>query len=146
MGRPAAGVTGIKLRDGDKVVSMEVVEPGGDLLVVTTKGYGKRTALEEYPRKGRAIKGILTIDRQAIPEVGKIAVARVVQGKEDYITLISTNGIVLRTTAESVARLSRATRGVRVMHLQEGDAVAAMARFSAADLRSVGAEDAAEKK
>jgi len=146
MGRPAAGVTGIKLRDGDKVVSMEVVEPGGDLLVVTTKGYGKRTALEEYARKGRAIQGVLTIDRQAIPEVGKIAVARVVQGKEDYITLISTNGIVLRTTAESVARLSRATRGVRVMHLQEGDAVAAMARFSAADLRSVGAEDAAEKK
>ena len=141
MGRPAAGVTGIKIGKNDTVVGMEVVEPDGDLLVVTTKGYGKRTALDEYASKGRAIKGVLTIDRQALPEVGKIAAARVVQGKADYITLISTNGIVLRTKAESIARLGRATRGVRVMHLQEGDAVAAVARFSAADLRSVGAEE-----
>ena len=141
MGRPAAGVTGIKLRPGDQVVGMDVVEPGGDLLVITTQGYGKRTSLDEYARKGRAIMGVLTIDRQSLPEIGKIAAARVVQGAEDYITLISANGIVLRTKAESIAQLSRATRGVRVMHLQEGDSVAAMARFSAADLRSVGAEE-----
>ena len=118
---------------------MEVVEPNGDLLVVTTKGQGKRTALDEYTPKGRATMGILTLDKHAIPEVGKIAVARVVQAADDDITLISTNGIVMRTKAKNIARLGRATRGVRVMHLQEGDAVATMARFSAADLRQVGA-------
>ncbi len=141
MGRPATGVMGIKTRGKDKIVGMEVVEPGGDLLVVTTKGYGKRTQLEEYTRKGRATMGILTLDKHAISDVGKIAVARVVQASEDLITLISSHGIVMRTDASSIAQLGRATRGVRVMHLQDGDAVATMARFSAADMRRVGADD-----
>jgi DNA gyrase subunit A len=139
MGRPATGVNGINLRDNDRVIGMEVVEAGGDLLVVTTKGHGKRTSLDEYTPKGRATMGILTLDKHAIPVVGKIAVARVVQAADDHITLISTNGIVMRTKAKSIAQLGRATRGVRVMNLIEGDAVATMARFSAADLRSVGA-------
>ena len=145
MGRPASGVQGIKLRKGDQVIGMEIVEPGGDLLVVTTKGYGKRTPLENYPSKGRATMGILTLDKTAIPVVGKIAVARVVQAKEDSITLISANGIVMRTDAEAIAKLGRATRGVRVMDMQEGDSVAALARFSAADLRRVGAAEADEE-
>jgi len=146
MGRPATGVTGINLRGDDQVIGMEVVEPDGDLLVVTTKGQGKRTSLDEYTPKGRATMGNLTLDKHAIPEVGKIAVARVVQAADDDITLISTNGIVMRTKAQSIAILGRATRGVRIMHLQEGDAVATMARFSAADLRSVGASEEDEEK
>jgi DNA gyrase subunit A len=85
--------------------------------------------------------GILTLDKHAIPTVGKIAVARVVQAADDDITLISTNGIVMRTKANSIAQLGRATRGVRVMDMKDGDAVATMARFSAADLRSVGADE-----
>jgi DNA gyrase subunit A len=141
MGRPASGVIGIRLRGKDKVVGMEVVEPDGDLLIVTTKGQGKRTSLDEYVPKGRATLGVLTLNKHAIPEVGKIAVARVVQAAEDDITLISTNGIVMRTKAKSIAQLGRATRGVRVMVLGEGDAVATMARFSAADLRRVGASE-----
>ena len=140
MGRPATGVTGISLKAKDQVIGMEVVEPGGDLLVVTTKGHGKRTSLDEYTPKGRATMGILTLDKNAIPTVGKIAVARVVQAADDDITLISTGGIVMRTKAKSIAQLGRATRGVRVMDMSGGDAVATMARFSAADLRSVGAE------
>jgi len=144
MGRPATGVTGIKTRGGDKIVGMEIVEPNGDLLVVTTKGYGKRTNLDEYTRKGRATMGILTLDKHAISEVGKIAVARVVQASEDLITLISSHGIVMRTDANSIANLGRATRGVRVMDLKDGDAVATMARFSAADMRRVGAEEEGE--
>jgi DNA gyrase subunit A len=141
MGRPASGVIGIRLRGKDKVVGMEVVEPDGDLLIVTTKGQGKRTSLDEYIPKGRATMGVLTLNKHAIPEVGKIAVARVVQAAEDDITLISTNGIVMRTKAKSIAQLGRATRGVRVMVLGDGDAVATMARFSAADLRRVGASE-----
>ena len=141
MGRPASGVNGISLKKGDQVVGMEVVEPGGDLLVVTVKGYGKRTALDEYPTKGRATMGILTLDKNAIPYVGKIAVARVVQPEEDVVTLISSNGIVMRTKANSIAQLGRATRGVRVMNMEEGDSVAALARISAADLRRAGADE-----
>ncbi len=145
MGRPAAGVQGIKLRRGDVVVGMEVVEPGGDLLVVTSRGYGKRTPLAEYPAKSRATMGILTIDKKAFPKIGPIAVARVVQPKEDLITLISANGIVMRTDAKAIAQVGRATRGVKVVDLQDGDSVAALARISAADLRRVGAADADEE-
>jgi DNA gyrase subunit A len=146
MGRPATGVQGIKLRKGDQVVGMEVVEPGGDLLVVTVNGYGKRTSLDEYPSKGRATMGILTLDKHSISQIGIIAVARVVQPKEDFITLISSNGIVMRTNADAIAQFGRATRGVRVMDLQEGDSVAALARISAADLRRVGASEEEEKE
>jgi DNA gyrase subunit A len=141
MGRPATGVQGIKLRRGDQVIGMEVIEPGGDLLVVTVNGYGKRTPLDEYPSKGRATMGILTVDKHALTHIGKIAAARVVQPEEDLITLISANGIVMRTKANAIAQFGRATRGVRVMDLQEGDTVAALARISAADLRRVGATE-----
>jgi DNA gyrase subunit A len=141
MGRPASGVQGINLRKGDQVVGMEVVEPGGDLLVATVNGYGKRTSLDEYPSKGRATMGVLTLDKKAIPHVGTIAAARVVQPKEDFITLISANGIVIRTKADAIAQLGRATRGVHIIDLQEGDSVAALARISAADLRRVGATE-----
>jgi DNA gyrase subunit A len=141
MGRPATGVQGIKLRKGDQVVGMEVFETEGDLLVVTVNGYGKRTSLEEYPTKGRATMGVLTIDKNAIPQIGKIAAARVVQAKEDLITLISSSGIVMRTQADAIAQFGRATRGVRVMDLDKGDSVAALARISAADLRRVGATE-----
>jgi DNA gyrase subunit A len=142
MGRPATGVMGINLKTDDKVVGMEVVEPGGDLLVVTINGHGKRTPLEEYPVKGRATMGVLTLDKNAIPIIGKIAVARVVQAADDLITLISSNGIVMRTPADAIQQFGRATRGVRVMDMQAGDSVATMARFAAADLRQAEATEA----
>jgi len=138
MGRPAAGVIGIKLLDGDCVTSMDVVEPGGDLLVVTTGGYGKRTPLEEYPIRNRATQGVKTIDHRALDKIGVIAAARVVQPDDD-LTLISTSGVVLRTKVKQIKRAGRATRGVRLMNLDEGDSVATVARIAAADLRSVGA-------
>lgn len=140
MGRPAQGVNGIRLRPNDKVVGMEVVEPGGDLLVVTTNGFGKRTSLDEYTSKGRATMGILTIDKNAIDKIGLITSARVVQPEEDLITLISANGIVMRTNANTISQFGRATRGVQVMNLEKDDSVVSMARFAAADLRKAGAE------
>jgi DNA gyrase subunit A len=141
MGRSARGVIGIRLRAKDQVVGMEVVEHGGDLLIITEKGYGKRTSLDEYTAKGRATMGNLTIDKKALGVVGLIVAARVVQPKEDLITLISAQGIVLRTKAESISQYSRATRGVQVMSMEEGDSVASIARFAAADLRKAGVED-----
>ncbi|MBM3143494.1 MAG: DNA gyrase subunit A [Chloroflexi bacterium] len=141
MGRQAQGVNGIQLKADDHVVGMEVVEPGGDLLVITTRGYGKRTSLDEYSAKGRATMGILTIDKNALPKIGLITSARVVQPTEDLITLISSKGIVLRTNAEAISRYSRATRGVQIMNLEEDDSMASMARFAAEDLRKAGAID-----
>lgn len=137
MGRVAAGVSAIKLRKGDHLASMEVVEPGGDLLVITSKGYGKRTPLSEYPAKSRATSGVATINRVAISKIGKITAARVVQEADD-LTIISTNGIVLRTNVADISRQGRATRGVVLMHLQEGDSIASLARIAKADLLQTG--------
>jgi DNA gyrase subunit A len=128
MGRSAGGVGGIRLDDGDFVVSMEVAEPGGDLLVITTQGYGKRSPLDEYPTKGRATGGVATLDKKAIPTVGVIAAARVVQ-PDDELTIISAGGVLLRTKVADVKQASRATRGVRVMGVQGGDRVASLARI-----------------
>ncbi|RMF39751.1 MAG: DNA gyrase subunit A [Anaerolineae bacterium] len=130
MGRPAAGVTGIRLRAGDRVTSMDIVEPKGDLLIVTQNGYGKRTALDEYPHKGRGTQGVLTIDHKALQDVGLVVGARVVQ-PEDDLTIISTNGVVLRTKVRQIRRYKRATRGVILMNMQEGDTVASVARLPA---------------
>jgi DNA gyrase subunit A len=140
MGRTAAGVIGIRLKKGDCVTSMEVAEPGGDLLVVTTEGFGKRTPINEYPIKGRATGGVLTIDKNAFRKIGVIAAARVVQAADD-LTLISANGVVLRTKVKDISQSGRATRGVTIMNMQEGDSVASLARIADADLRRVGASE-----
>ncbi len=139
MGRPAAGVQGIRLAEGDAVTSMTIAQPGGSLFIVTTKGYGKQTPLEEYPAKGRATGGVSTIDKHAIPTIGKITAARVVQ-PDDHLTLISANGVAIRLKVKDVKIAGRATRGVRLMRLSEGDYVASMARIAAADLKRAGAQ------
>ncbi|MBL8090853.1 MAG: DNA gyrase subunit A [Anaerolineales bacterium] len=138
MGRQAAGVNGIKLKAGDIVTSMDVIEKDGTLLVVTTKGFGKQTPLKEYAPKGRATNGIATIDQKAIKEIGKIAAARVVQ-KDDDLTIMTANGVAIRLKLKDVKQSGRATRGVHLIKPQEGDSVASMARISAEDLKKAGA-------
>ncbi|HWQ83842.1 MAG TPA: DNA gyrase C-terminal beta-propeller domain-containing protein, partial [Anaerolineales bacterium] len=137
-GRSSAGVTAIRLDKADAVTSMEVVEKDGYLLIVTTRGFGKRTSLTEYPVKGRATGGVQTIDKKALATIGRITSARVVQAADD-LTMISANGVVLRTKVQAVSQSGRAARGVRVMEVGEGDSVASLARISDADLRQVGA-------
>jgi DNA gyrase subunit A len=144
MGRTAAGVIAIKLRGDDRVTSMNIVVPNGDLLVVTTNGYGKRTPLAAYGLKGRANYGVTTINKRAMPEIGKIAAAKVVL-EDDDMTLMSANGVVLRTKVKNIPRSGRSARGSRIMNLKEGDSVATMARTSQDELRSIGAVDAAEE-
>ncbi len=139
MGRQAAGVIGIRMKGDDKLTGMEVVEKGGDLLVVSANGYGKRTPLKEYAPKGRGTMGVKTTDHKARDIIGLIAAARVVQ-KSDDLTIISTNGVVLRTKVESIKQAGRATRGVRVMKLKAGDSVASLARIAAADLQDTDTE------
>ncbi len=139
MGRPAAGVIGIKLTQNDRMTTMTVIRPNASLLTVTEKGFGKQTPLEEYTPKGRATQGILTIDKHAIPIVGKIVAARVVQ-PEDHLTLMSTGGIIIRIKVKDVKTAGRATRGVHLMRVPEGDSVAAVARIAAEDLKQAGAD------
>ena len=139
MGRAASGVQGIRLAQGDAVTSMTKVQPGGSLLIVTEGGFGKQTPLDEYPAKGRATGGVSTIDKKAIPVVGKITAARVVQ-PEDHMTLISANGVAIRLKVKDVKVAGRSTRGVRMMRLQPGDYVAAVARIAASDLKRAGAK------
>jgi DNA gyrase subunit A len=139
MGRQAAGVKGIRLKKGDAVTSMDVVEKDGTLLVVTTAGFGKQTPLKDYAPKGRATGGISTIDQKALKEVGKIASARVVQ-KDDDLTIITSNGVTLRLKVKDVKQAGRATRGVHLIKPQEGDSVASVARIAAEDLKKVGAK------
>ncbi|MCJ7723590.1 MAG: DNA gyrase subunit A [Anaerolineales bacterium] len=138
MGRQAAGVTGIRLGKGDSVTSMDVVEPNGSLLVVTRKGFGKQTSLDEYPVKRRGTGGVATIAKKALGIVGKITSSRVVQ-PDDHLTLISSNGLVIRLKVKDVKQSGRATRGVHLMKLQQGDSVAAVARIATEDLKRVGA-------
>lgn len=138
-GRMTAGVKAIRLRKGDRLTSMAIVEPGGDLLVVTSKGFGKRTSLDEYPIRSRASIGVLTIGRKALAKVGKIEVASVVQ-EADELTIISSGGVALRTNVKSITKTSRSTQGVVLINLQEGDSVASIARIADADLRQAGAK------
>jgi DNA gyrase subunit A len=126
MGRAAGGVGAIRLKRGDVVATMDVVKPGADLFVVTRFGYGKRTRLSEYKTQGRNTQGIQTIDIRRLGEIGEIADARVVEDGNE-ITLISDYGIVMRTPTEDLSRMGRATRGVRVMHLDAGHEVASLA-------------------
>jgi DNA gyrase subunit A len=143
MGRSAGGVTGIRLDDKDKVASMEVVEKDGYLILATTLGYGKRTPLSEYPAKGRATGGVQTIAKNAADKIGTITAARVVQEADD-LTIISANGMVLRMKVKDVKQSGRATRGIHLMEVNEGDKVASIARTATAELKKVGANTSGE--
>ncbi len=138
MGRQAAGVRGIRLKNGDLVTSMDVVDKEGSLLVVTTGGLGKQTPLQEYTPKGRATGGISTIDQRALKEIGKIAAARVVH-KDDDLTIITANGVAIRLKVKAVKKSGRSTRGVHLIKPQDGDYVASVARIAAEDLKKAGA-------
>jgi DNA gyrase subunit A len=137
-GRTSAGVTAIRLAKNDHVTSMEVVEAGGSLVVITTRGYGKKTRLEEYSSKGRATGGVTTINKKALPKIGLVTSARVVQ-EDDDLTIMSANGVVLRTDVKEISSMGRAARGVTIIKLDPDDYVVSMARVATAELRQAGA-------
>jgi DNA gyrase subunit A len=127
MGRDTTGVAGMKLRSGDEVIAVEIARDDQDLLVVTENGFGKRTRIEEYPAKGRGTMGVLTI--RYTEARGRLAGAMVVKDGYDLM-LISHDGTVIRTAADGISRMGRATQGVRLMNLREGDRVSAIARVT----------------
>ena len=114
MGRIAGGVRAIKLEDDDEVVSMQLVQPGEELLVVTSKGYGKRTSVEEYKIQARGGKGLLTYDKSKFKKTGHLIGAEVVDD-DDEVILINSEGTVIRIKAKEVSVLGRATQGVKIM-------------------------------
>ena len=125
MGRSAAGVRGMRLRAGDEVVSCDVARDGVDLLIVTDAGYGKRTKLDHFnaqARGGQGVRGIkLTQRRGAV-------VAALMASLDDEIIVVSSAGVMIRTSVREIAAQGRDATGVRVMNLDEGQTVAAVAK------------------
>jgi DNA gyrase subunit A len=126
MGRGAAGVVAMRLNDGDEIRGMDVVDPEAQLLVVTERGYAKRTDLSEYSVQRRKGGGVRTLSRQTMDRTGDIVAAQVVTNEGD-ITLISRDGIILRTPVSTVSQQNRATMGVKVMNVKGDDVVASVA-------------------
>jgi DNA gyrase subunit A len=127
MGRTAYGVRGISLRDDDEVVAMEVVRQGGTLLTVAQNGYGKRTELDEYRLQSRGGVGIINI--QTSDRNGKVVGIAYVHD-DDELMIISQQGMILRMRAGDVRAIGRATQGVRLIEMEEGDAVVAIAKLA----------------
>ncbi len=130
MGRTAYGVRGISLRDDDEVVAMEIVREGGTLLTVAQNGYGKRTGLDEYRLQSRG--GFGTINIQVSDRNGKVVGIAYVTD-DDEVMLISQQGMILRTRAGDIRSIGRATQGVRLIGMDEGDEVVAVAKLAEKD-------------
>ncbi|WP_206485565.1 DNA topoisomerase (ATP-hydrolyzing) subunit A [Thalassotalea sp. G2M2-11] len=126
MGRTATGVRGIKLEGDQKVVSLIVPKNDGPILTVTENGFGKRTALEEYPAKSRATKGVVSIkvSERNGPVVGAVQVE-----EQDEIMLITDNGTLVRTRVNEVSVIGRNTQGVRIIRTAEDEHVVALQRI-----------------
>ena len=131
MGRTAAGVRGMSLTDGDEVVGMEILSPGATILTVTENGYGKRTPLDDYRVQKRGGQGIITI--RTSDRNGKVVRVAQVMG-DDEVMLITDRGKILRCKVGGISTMGRATQGVRVMGLAEGEKLVAMARIAEQDV------------
>ena len=129
MGRGTGGVRGMNVsgkigKEPNRVLAMDIARDDAELFVVTENGYGKRTAVTEYPVKGRGTKGVLTI--KLTEKRGGLAGAMIVREHQDLL-FISQNGMVQRTNAGGISQMGRATQGVRVMNIKDDDCVSAVA-------------------
>jgi DNA gyrase subunit A len=146
MGRATSGVMGIRLREGDELLAMGAVRPGSDdtddaLLVVTDGGFGKRTRLSEYKRQGRGGQGVLTARIEE--KRGQLVGALIVQDA-DEIFCITSSGVVIRMSVQPLRYLSRPTGGVKLVSLDAGAAVVAVAHNGEAAADEAAGEDGAD--
>ena len=125
MGRQTSGVQGMRFNDDDQLLSLNVVQEGTYLLVATSGGYAKRTGMDDYPVQGRGGKGVLTIqhDRRRGELIGALIV-----DDDTELYAITSGGGVIRTAAKQVRKAGRQTKGVRLMNLDEGTTLIAIAR------------------
>ncbi len=126
MGRGTSGVRGIMLKGEATMLGMEITNGNGDLFVITEKGYGKRTAVSEYPEHKRGGQGVFTITMTT--KKGKLVACRVV-GPQHEIMIMSEEGVVIRVKAVDISKLGRSTQGVKVMNIGADDHVSAIARM-----------------
>jgi DNA gyrase subunit A len=133
MGRTARGVVGMRLDPGDAVIGMEIVTPGASgvkILTVTANGYGKRTPLDEYRVQGRGGSGILTM--KITDKKGEVVAVRQV-GDNDEILVASDRGKVIRTSVAEISEFGRVAQGVRIIALEDGERVCAVAKIMESD-------------
>ena len=130
MGRTAFGVRGIQLREGDEVVAMQVAKPGGTLLTVTEKGYAKNTALDEYRVTGRGGLGVKNVE--VTEKNGPVVAITQVHDNEELL-VITEQGKILRTAANEIRTIGRATQGVRLMDLEGDDKIVSVALVEKAE-------------
>ena len=141
MGRDTSGMKGMNVsQSGNRVLAMDVAADDQELLVVTENGYGKRTALSDYPRKGRGTMGVKTIE--LTESKGGLAGALVVREHEELV-FISHGGMVQRTSVRGINRYGRAAQGVRLMNLKDDDTVSAIALVADTGPEEIAAENGA---
>lgn len=131
MGRNTTGVRGIRLREGDAVVGMALVEPGGSLLTVCENGYGKRTDFEEYSAKHRGGYGVITIKttKRNGACVGMVGVQ-----DDDEIMMVTANGMLIRMAVSDISNIGRNAQGVRLMRMKQGDSFVSVTRIEEKDI------------
>jgi DNA gyrase subunit A len=127
MGRTTHGIRGIKISKEDEVIGMEVVAPHTQILTVTANGYGKRTSASEYRIQNRGGSGIFTVKRTQ--RTGDVIGIKIV-ADEDELMLISNKGKIIRLRAVDIPVQGRSTQGVRLITLEEGERVVAVAKLA----------------
>jgi DNA gyrase subunit A len=128
MGRTATGVRGMKLAPGEQVMSLIVIDGEGDILTASERGYGKRTPVAEYPRKGRGTQGVIAIQTSAR---NGCLVGAIQLSDHHEVLLISDGGTLVRTRAAEIAQVGRNTQGVTLMRLAEDEKLQAIERVDA---------------
>lgn len=125
MGRVSRGVRGIRLRAGDQVIGMDIVEKDSFIFVISQYGYGKRTKVEQFTPHKRGGVGIRSavVNQKTGPLIG----VKTLKGDDQEVIIISTQGQTIRLGLKDISALGRATQGVRIMRLNDGDSVASLA-------------------
>uniref|UniRef100_UPI002ADD9FF4 DNA gyrase C-terminal beta-propeller domain-containing protein n=1 Tax=Tepidiforma sp. TaxID=2682230 RepID=UPI002ADD9FF4 len=125
--RTSGGVRGMRLTGDAYVVGVETTDDGSQLLIISERGFGKRTRIEEYPVQGRGGQGVKTLN--ITEKTGKVAACRMVSPGQELM-LVTRDGIVVRTRVDGISLIGRNTQGVTVMRVNEGDQVASIAAFT----------------
>jgi len=137
--RTSGGVRGIRLAPDDTVVSLNLAQPNSELLIVNECGYSKRTPIDEYPRQGRGGGGVIT--SKVTDKTGRVVAARVITELDSDLMVISASGVVIRTDVGTIKTAGRATQGVILMNLDEGDTVVAVSTTNGKKIEAANGDD-----
>ncbi len=142
MGRATAGVRGLSLREGDLVVGMVVVRPDSTLLVVSEKGMGKRSKVDAYRLQKRGGKGVINL--KTTDKNGLVVAVKAVS-EEEQLMMITRKGVVNRQRVSEISVIGRATQGVKLVNLDDGDVVVDVARVITEDANGEGSDDLSDE-